>query len=774
MAQTFGVGFVIGAALSSSVNSAFSTVEARIKSTEKALGKARAEARTFQNALNLQTKIAETSRGFAASGYTDDRLRSELTQLQKQYDRARKAALAYGGSVADWTARHREAERSVERLYVRLEAQRALQGEQSKRRQMYSDMMVNAGQAYVAAAPVRAAIQFESAMADAAKTIEGMRDDSGVLTPKFYQMEDSVKRLGRVLPLTHEELAKLYAAGGQQGMTDPAELEKFATMSAHMSVAFGMGTEEAADAIGGYRTALGLSMDETRAMLDLMNQYANTSSAGERGIAEIVSRVGSLGGIAGIAAKPMTALAATMDSMKISPEIAATGLKNMMLALTAGESATKAQKEAFAALGMDTVKLARQMQKDGPAAVLAVMEALKKLPAAERLSIMRQIFGSESLSAIAPLLDKLELVQKNLTLAGDESAYAGAMQKEFENRSRTTANALIVTQNRVRELGITLGTALLPAVNTVLDTMGPGISAFATFASENKRLTAVVMATGAGFVTISIAGRGLLLTMSFLRSGAILARGGWMMLTFALDAQRRAVVLNRAALVGARIAATAMAGAAKLAAAGQWVLNAALNANPIGLVITGIAALVAGMVWLYNTCEPVRVVFDAVFSWIGDKISWVIDKVSAMGRALRSAGEFLGIIDAEEESPQDTGTGNDAAGTARVPGAALPPFAAAPSAEAPAALRAYLDSPDAVQAGLGYPGVAAGMGSTGADAGAAAFMPPGVNATFDFRLEGIPDQDFARRVVDSLNQRRGDFERILSDVVNNQLRLSYE
>lgn len=295
--------------------------------------------------------------------------------------------------------------------------------------------------ALAVAAPVRAAVQFESAMADAAKTIDGMRDASGNLTPKYYEMETAIKRMGRELPLTHEQLAGLFAAGGQQGMTGVDELREFTTMAAHMSVAFGMSTEEAADAIGGYRTAMHLSMPETRSMLDLMNQFANTTSATEKGIADVVRRIGPLGNVGGVAAKPMTALAATLDAMKVSPEIAATGIKNLILSLTSGEAATKGQKEAFAKLGIDTVKLAQQMQKDGPAAIISVLEAVKQLPKAQQLSIMQEIFGKESIAAISPLLDSLDLVKRNLVIASDETLYAGAMQKEFENRSRTTADA---------------------------------------------------------------------------------------------------------------------------------------------------------------------------------------------------------------------------------------------------------------------------------------------------------------------------------------------
>ena len=38
----------------------------------------------------------------------------------------------------------------------------------------------------------------------------------------------------------------------------------------------------------------------------------------------------------------------------------------------------------------------------------------------------------------------------------------------------------------------------------------------------------------------------------------------------------------------------------------QWALNVAMNANPMGLVIAGIAALVGGIIWAWNNFEGFR------------------------------------------------------------------------------------------------------------------------------------------------------------------------
>lgn len=55
----------------------------------------------------------------------------------------------------------------------------------------------------------------------------------------------------------------------------------------------------------------------------------------------------------------------------------------------------------------------------------------------------------------------------------------------------------------------------------------------------------------------------------------------------------------------------------------QWLWNAALSANPIGLIIIAVVGLVAGIVWLWNNVEGFRNFFTSAFQVIGDAIAWV-------------------------------------------------------------------------------------------------------------------------------------------------------
>jgi len=84
-------------------------------------------------------------------------------------------------------------------------------------------------------------------------------------------------------------------------------------------------------------------------------------------------------------------------------------------------------------------------------------------------------------------------------------------------------------------------------------------------------------------------------------------------LTTALGVMGAAVVavkIKEAALTTATVAQTvatnAQALATKAAAAGQWLLNAAMTANPIGLIIAAIAALVAAFVLLWKKSDAFR------------------------------------------------------------------------------------------------------------------------------------------------------------------------
>ena len=59
----------------------------------------------------------------------------------------------------------------------------------------------------------------------------------------------------------------------------------------------------------------------------------------------------------------------------------------------------------------------------------------------------------------------------------------------------------------------------------------------------------------------------------------------------------------------------------------QWLLNAAMSANPIALVVIAIAALVAGIIYAWNNVDGFKEAVVAAWNWIKDTTTKVFDAV---------------------------------------------------------------------------------------------------------------------------------------------------
>jgi hypothetical protein len=66
----------------------------------------------------------------------------------------------------------------------------------------------------------------------------------------------------------------------------------------------------------------------------------------------------------------------------------------------------------------------------------------------------------------------------------------------------------------------------------------------------------------------------------------------------------------------------------QISTAAQWLWNAALTANPIGLIVVGIAAVIAIIAILYTKFEGVRKIVDNVFGFLKDVVMGSIDIIT--------------------------------------------------------------------------------------------------------------------------------------------------
>lgn len=568
MATEFNVSFVIGAVLGSGLAASFKTAQRYLSQTKeysKSLASRERELMGQQTALNeavkngtinmssYQNAMKQVSAGLRA--VEGDKLKEQFSQLGEQRQRAFVKAAEWGGIT------------------------------------------------YALAKPIRDAMKFESAMADVSKVVNMTGDE-------FKEMRQDIIDMSKRIPMTAEEISKIVAAGGQAGL-DKSELLEFAEDAAKMGVAFDISAEQAGDMMAKWRTAFKMSQEDVFSLADKINYLGDTTAASADKISDVVTRIGPLGEVGGVASGEIAALGASMVSTGVESEVAATGIKNMILGMTAGESATSTQADAFSKLGLNATEMAKRMQVDAKGAILDVLSALKNLDESERASTLKDLFGKESIGAIAPLISNLDAVRDNFEKVGESGEYAGSVNQEFANRAATAENSMILLKNAVNGLSIELGNSLVPMVTSGIK----GITEFMEIASK-----AMSACPGLASAVYGI-------TIGF---SALVAVG---------SAVKFMLILGKQAAVGFRIVLHALNVVTMIARAGlllmtaaQWALNTAFAANPIGFVVAALIILIGVIYAVYTHFEEVQEFCAsmwespaaAVVAFLAGPIGWLI------------------------------------------------------------------------------------------------------------------------------------------------------
>jgi hypothetical protein len=278
-----------------------------------------------------------------------------------------------------------------------------------------------------------------------------------------------------------------------------------------------------------------------------------------------VTRIGPLGEVGGIASGQISALAATLVGSGVECEVAATGIKNFTLALNAGDAATKKQRAAYKALGLDVAKVSQVMQKDPERAMITVLKQIGKLEKHQQAAMLTQLFGKESVAAIAPLLTNMEMLEENLKKVNNPDLYKNSMEKEFQARAATTENSLQLLKNSVSSLSIVIGNQLLPPLSTVMTWLASGINGIVALANKFPRVTKGLVSIVGGLGALKVG-------ITVLRLAYVAARLPSQLLELALANQKAALVLNGQTSIWA-------AGKAKIHAAAERVRGLATKAS---------------------------------------------------------------------------------------------------------------------------------------------------------------------------------------------------
>lgn len=334
--------------------------------------------------------------------------------------------------------------------------------------------------------------KFESQMAPVIRYVDGLADSMGNVSDAmaengktFKQNRDELARyiqdLSTEIPRDTENLTTISAALGQSGKGVDEQLNtSLLRDTAKAATAMDLDDKTAGEYMAKWEQAFTKTDANGRAVTDengnavhydhddvmrLMNQInylgANNATTAAA-IANSVNQSASLGQMAGVAPEVTAAIVTAMQASGVADERVGTTVSRIYTNISKGSSATKKQKEAWAALGFDAEDVAASMQEDGTGTLRQVFAAINALPKDKKVATLNTLFNQWAIEGGAKITSNLDLLDKTLGEVQDPGKYMGSMEREFIINTSTSKSIGAMMENAKTALMQDIGDEFLP------------------------------------------------------------------------------------------------------------------------------------------------------------------------------------------------------------------------------------------------------------------------------------------------------------------------
>lgn len=334
--------------------------------------------------------------------------------------------------------------------------------------------------------------KFESQMAPVIRYVDGLADSMGNVSDAmaengktFKQNRDELARyiqdLSTEIPRDTENLTTISTALGQSGKGIDEQLNtSLLRDTAKAATAMDLDDQTAGEYMAKWEQAFTKTDANGRAVTDengnavhydhddvmrLMNQInylgANNATTAAA-IANSVNQSASIGQMAGVAPEVTAAIVTAMQASGVADERVGTTVSRIYTNISKGSSATKKQKEAWAALGFDAEDVAASMQEDGTGTLRQVFAAINALPKDKKVATLNTLFNQWAIEGGAKITSNLDLLDKTLGEVQDPGKYMGSMEREFIINASTSKSIGAMMANAKTALMQDVGEEFLP------------------------------------------------------------------------------------------------------------------------------------------------------------------------------------------------------------------------------------------------------------------------------------------------------------------------
>src|SRR5690625_1562832 len=312
---------------------------------------------------------------------------------------------------------------------------------------------------------VSEAIKFEDSFAGVRKTVDASEAE-------FAALEQGFRDLSKEIPASIHEINAVGEAAGQLGI-EKENILGFTRTMIDLGVATNMSSDEAATALARLANITGMPQTEFdrlgATIVDLGNNLATTESE----IVEMGLRLAGAGAQVGMTEAQIMSFAGALSSVGIEAEAGGSAFSKVMINMQLAAERGGKDLENFAKVaGMSADEFKQAYEQDAAGAMMTFIEGLSTVEDRGMSAIgvldemgITEVRMRDALLRAAGASDVFTEALEIGTNAWEENT---ALSDEAAERYKTVMSQLKILGNTIRDVAISFGDALMPAIKLVI------------------------------------------------------------------------------------------------------------------------------------------------------------------------------------------------------------------------------------------------------------------------------------------------------------------
>lgn len=341
----------------------------------------------------------------------------------------------------------------------------------------------------------KSAIDFESAFAGVKKTVNATDKE-------LSELEKGIRNMAKEMPPAATEIAGVAEAAGQLGIETPNILGFTETM-VMLGDSTNMSAEEAATSLARLANITGMSQKDFDRLGSTVVSLGNSLATTESDITSMGLRLAGAGSQIGLSESQILSFAGALSSVGIEAEAGGSAFSKVMVDMQlATEKGGDKLKQFADVAGMTSGEFKKAFEEDASTAIMAFIEGLENCEERGMSAIgvlddmeIREVRLRDALLRASGASD---VFNDALKIGADAWSENTSLTKEAEQRYETLASKMEIMKNKLKDVGINIGSALMPHLEKLVTKIGEVAD---WFGSLDPAMQGVILGV-AGFLAV--------------------------------------------------------------------------------------------------------------------------------------------------------------------------------------------------------------------------------------------------------------------------------